>query len=318
MTKEAVMSLIRRFVIICSGVVLTGAGALAGPAPSPTPTHANVSYGPHTNQLMDIYLPPPGAGPSPVLLWFGNLWKPGKHQEGVSRLFPTHCAVVSVQMRTMTEAVQDKVPVPVSYCLLDARRAVQFVRFHAAQWNLDPERVAVGGSSQGALPALYVACAGEKADPKAADPVQRISTKVTCMGASIPGAALTIDPQRAHEWVPGVAWGAPAWGCTFAEALHRREELLPKIKEWSPDWLVGKDSPPIYLQFGYGLTKPADVKEMPYLIHSPQWGLAFQKLAQERGATCYVKFPVHPSEKYTDLWDFFLKELGAVSAPTAK
>ena len=82
------MSLLRRFVIICSIAALTGADALAGPArspsptPSPTPTHANVSYGPHANQLMDIYRPPPGAGPSPVLLWFGSLWKPGKRPEG--------------------------------------------------------------------------------------------------------------------------------------------------------------------------------------------------------------------------------------------
>jgi endoglucanase len=287
-------------------------------SPAIRPIHANVAYGPHPHQLLDVYLPPAGAGPSPVLLWFGNLWKPQKHAAGTNELLSSHCAVVAVQMRTMIDAVAEKAPVPISYCLLDARRAVQFVRLHAAQWNLDPERIAVGGSSQGNLPALYVACEGEKADPKAVDPVERLSTKVLCMGGLSPGAAVTIDPQHAHEWVPPVEWGEPAWGCTFAEALKHREELLPKIKQWSPDWLVSKDSPPIYLQFSFGLTKPAKVKEMGYFIHSPQWGLAFQKLAQQRGATCYVGFSDHPSEKYKDLWDFFLKELGAASAPTAK
>ena len=287
-------------------------------SPAIRPVHANVAYGTHPHQLLDVYLPPPGAGPSPVLLWFGGLWKPRKHAAGTNELLSAHCAVVAVQMRTMIDAVQEKTPVPISYCLLDARRAVQFVRLHAAQWKIDPERIAVGGSSQGSLPALFVACGGEKADPKAVDPVDRVSTRVRCVGGANPGAAVTIDPQHAHEWVPPVEWGEPAWGCTFAEALKRREELLPKIKQWSPDWLVCKDSPPIYLQFNFGLTKPDKVKEMGYFIHSPQWGLAFQKLAQQRRATCYVGFPDHPSEKYKDLWDFFLKELGAASAPTAK
>ncbi len=63
-----------------------------------------------------------------------------------------------------------------------------------------------------------------------------------------------------------------------------------------------------------GLTKPADVKEMPYLVHSPRWGLGFLKTAQERGATCYLRFPGHPSEKFTDMWDFMVRELGAGEA----
>ena len=41
----------------------------------------------------------------------------------------------------------------------------------------------------------------------------------------------------------------------------------------------------------WGLTKPDDVKEMDYLVHSPRWGLGFQKIAQERGVACYVGIP---------------------------
>jgi hypothetical protein len=138
--------------------------------------------------------------------------------------------------------------------------------------------------------------------------VERISTKVTCVGAwrSQP----SIDPKRMQEWVPGVQWGVPAWGCGFAESLRRREEMLPLISRWTPEALLGKDSPPIYFEYDWGLTKPDAVKEMDYLVHSPRWGLGFQKMARERGATCYVKFPGHPSEKYADMWDFLVRELG--------
>jgi hypothetical protein len=114
-----------------------------------------------------------------------------------------------------------------------------------------------------------------------------------------------------QEWNPGVEWGVPAWGCSFAESVKRRDELLPLIFQWSPDALLTKDTPPIFFEYNWGLTKPDGVGEMDYRVHSPRWAVGFQKLAQERGATCYVKFPGHPSEKYADIWDFLVKELGA-------
>src|SRR5205807_7407253 len=133
-------------------------------APNPAPTHADVSYGPSPHQLIDIYLPPHSKGPYPVVLWFGGIWKPAKQPANLGFFWKANCAVIAVQTRTMTDAVADKVSVPISYVANDACRAVQFVRLNAAQWDLDPHRMAVGGGSQGALPALYIACAGERAD----------------------------------------------------------------------------------------------------------------------------------------------------------
>ena len=280
-------------------------------APKPTPTAADVSYGPNPHQLMDVYVPPRGSGPFPVVIWFGGLWKPSKGVPDLKKFFDAGCAVVGVEMRVMGEAEAEKVHPPVAVCLLDARRAVQFVRLNAAKWNLDPERIGVAGGSQGALPALYVGCAGERAEPGAADPVERVSTKVTCVGAwrSQP----SIDPRRMQEWVPGVQWGAPALGYGFAESLKKRDELQPLIAEWSPDALINRDAAPIYFENNWGLTKPDDVQETDYRVHSPAWALGFQKLAEEHGATCYVKFPGHPSAKYADMWDFLLKQLGTTS-----
>ena len=299
----------------CTALAILALGCVPGLAAPPNPpaaklpipTKADVSYGPHPHQLMDIYLPPDGKGPFPVIVHFGTIWKPGKRAPGMAPYFAAHCALVSVEVRTMEDAVADKVKAPVSYVLLDARRAVQFVRLHAAEYNLDPNRIATTGASQGTLPALYVACAGEKADPNSADPVERVSTKVTCVGAGI--SQPSIDPKQMQEWVPGVEWGAPALGCTFAESLKNRDRLLPILDQWSPDHLLNKDTPPIFFQNSWGLTKPADVKEMPYKIHSPLWGLGFQKLAESRGATVYVDFPGHPVPQYKDLSDFLIKEL---------
>lgn len=291
----------------CGLALAIVSGGVAISAPDAVPTHADVSYGPKPHQLIDIYLPPKNTGPYPVVLWFGGIWQPSKRPVGPEFFWKANCAVIAVQTRTMTDATEDKASVPISYVANDACRAVQFVRLNAAKWNLDPERIAVGGSSQGALPALYVACAGERADPQSSDPVERVSTKVRCAAAH--RSQSSIDPKRMQEWVPGVKWGAPALGCGFEESLKRRDELLPVISKWSPDALLHPGTPPLYFENNWGLVQPEKVTEADYAVHSPAWALGFQKLAEQAGVVCHVKYPGHPTEKYQDIWDFIVKEL---------
>jgi len=52
--------------------------------------------------------------------------------------------------------------------------------------------------------------------------------------------------------------GCSRLGCSFEESLTRREELLPLISQWSPEALLNKDTPPIYFENNWGLTKPDD------------------------------------------------------------
>ncbi len=287
---------------------VTGTPGHCAPA-DPDPTYANISYGPHPHELIDIYQPTREANdkPFPVMIWFGGLWEPSKRPAGLNVFLPEHIAVVAVEARTLNDGVADKVNPPISYVMNDACRVVQFIRLNAAKWNLDPKRIAVGGSSQGALPALYVGCARDRANRKSQDPVERVSTKVVCVAAH--RSQPSIDPQQMQEWVSGVKWGAPALGCSFEESLTRRQELLPLIKTWSPDALLHKGAAPIYFENNWGLTQPENVTEMDYKVHSPAWGLGFQALAQKAGVVCHVKYPDHPTEGYKDVWDFVVQEL---------
>src|SRR5258708_2609012 len=90
-------------------VVLMLGSAHVHAAPKPPPTKADVSYGPHPHQIMDIYVPPQGSGPYPVLLWFGGLWAPSKGVPDLNRFFPAQCAVIGVEMRVMGDAKEEKV-----------------------------------------------------------------------------------------------------------------------------------------------------------------------------------------------------------------
>jgi len=41
-------------------------------AGKPVPTKTDIPFGPHPHQLLDLYLPPKGEGPFPVVIWFGG------------------------------------------------------------------------------------------------------------------------------------------------------------------------------------------------------------------------------------------------------
>jgi len=292
--------------LVCAAAV----PADAAPPTPPMPTFADVSYGPHPHELVDIFLPADNKGPFPVLLWFGTIWQPGKHQEGVSVMLPNHCAVVAVETRTMTDAQADKDPVPVSYVCLDAVRVTQWVRLHAKDYNFDPDHIATGGSSQAGIPALFVALTPDKANPAAADPLERMSTRIC--GVLCHRCQPSIDPKQMQEWVPGVKWGAPALNCGFDESLAKRDQLLPIIQQYSPDALISPSGPPVYFYNNWGLTKPDDINEVDYRIHSPLWGLGFQSKAQSKGMTVYCDYPGHHAEKYKNGWDFLLHQLTTV------
>ena len=280
-----------RFLPLLALLALTSVHA----AEPPKPTLADVPYGVHPHQLIDIHLPPKGEGPFPALLWFGGIWKASKHAVDVNRFFPKGIAVIAVEVRTMEDATADKAKEPISYVLEDALSAVKFVHENAAKLKLDPKRIALGGGSQGALPALYVGCVAPDL--------------VTCIAAY--RCQPTIDPKRMQEWVPGVKWGAPALGCSFEDSLKRRDELLPVIKKWSPDWLLHKNAAPMYFENEWGMTKPADITQNNYDVHSPAWAVGFQKLALAAGATCHVKYPEHPTEGFADIWNFIIQQLTA-------
>ena len=295
--------------VMYGGFMKTAVAKYGALAPSaPVPTHADVSFGPHPHQLMDIYLPKKGAAPFPALLWFGGIWKATKHPANLAYFQSQGIALIAVETRTMEDATAAGEKEPISYVQSDAVRAVQFVRRQAAKWGLDPKRLAVGGGSQGAQPALFVGCSRDHAKAASGDPVERESSLVTCVAAY--RCQPTLDPVRMQEWVPGVKWGAPALGCSFEESLRRRNELRPILKKWSPDYLLHQDAAPMFFENEWGQTKPDDITQANYDVHCPRWALGFQKLAHAAGAKCFVKFPGHPAhEAGKDLWDFVVKQL---------
>ncbi|MGG1877596.1 alpha/beta hydrolase [Paenibacillus cisolokensis] len=63
------------------------------------------------------------------------------------------------------------------YPLLDAKRAIRLVRYHAQEWNIDPNRIGILGFSAGGHLAACASTHFDKGDPEASDPVERESSR---------------------------------------------------------------------------------------------------------------------------------------------
>jgi acetyl esterase/lipase len=107
--------------------------------------------------------------------------------------------------------------IAVAEALDDAQTAVRFVRTNAATYGVDPDRIAIGGSSAGAITALNVGFNSTE-EPDAA-----VQAAVSLSGARLIGAydstdapSLlfhgTADPLVPYQWAVNTVNGATAAG----------------------------------------------------------------------------------------------------------
>jgi acetyl esterase/lipase len=105
------------------------------------------------NELLDIYLPDEGEGPFPLLIQIhGGGFAMGDKRDGhVQKLLDSlkkGYAFASIQYRLSGEATFPA-------AVLDCRMAVRFLKEHAKDYEIDPNRIAtIGGSAGGNLSAL--------------------------------------------------------------------------------------------------------------------------------------------------------------------
>jgi acetyl esterase/lipase len=68
----------------------------------------------------------------------------------------------------------------------DMNRAVRFIRFHARDYGIDPDRIGIYGGSAGGHLSLMQGTAGDLGDPKAKDEVDRVSSRVQAVACFFP------------------------------------------------------------------------------------------------------------------------------------
>lgn len=98
----------------------------------------------HERQKLDLYLPPGATNPLPLIIWIhGGAWKAGSKENcpALGYLLQGY-AVASINYRLSQHAI---FPAQIEDC----KAAIRWLRAHAKEHNLNPDRFAAWGSSAG-------------------------------------------------------------------------------------------------------------------------------------------------------------------------
>ena len=144
----------------------------------------------------------------------------------------------------------------------DLKRAVRFVRYHAADYKIDPDRIGITGSSSGGHLSLMIATSDNVVNPKSKDPVDKVSSRVQAAAVFYPptdflnyGKANTFSQvSQAGLAIMGLA-GAFDFK-VFSDStrtyvsitdMEKKREIA---KEISPITHVSSDDPPVLIIHG--------------------------------------------------------------------
>lgn len=273
-------------------------------ASRPDPTHADVAYGDHERNIVDLYLVEADA-PTPLVIYIhgGGFTKGSKGQVSSSLIKAMHEAGISVGSISYRYATTQPLPGP----MLDGARAVQFLRANAETYNLDKTRFALTGGSAGAGISLWIAMHDDMADPDSDDPIARESTRVSC--ATVSGGQVSYDPRfwiklglgkgLNHSAFPtilgyedGTSWDEPG--------------LVANAEASAPINFLSKDDPPMRLNYGVRL-EVTDDTSIGDLVHHPLHGVTLQQAAEPLGVICEVYYP--PNRGDDSPHDFLIHHL---------
>lgn len=81
--------------------------------------------------------------------------------------------------------------------LLDAQRAIRYVRLHAAEWGIDERKIGILGFSAGGHLASTAATQFDEGDQEAADPIERMSSRPDAAILCYP--VITMHSPYTHE-----------------------------------------------------------------------------------------------------------------------
>ena len=253
--------------------------------PAVHPTHANVKYGPHDRNLMDVWLASSDK-PTPVLVSIhGGGFRHGDKSVGSDVL--RECLAFGISVVAITYRFSDKAIAPAQH--LDAARAIQFIRYKAKEWNLDPKRIAATGSSAGAGISLWLGFHDDLADPDNKDPVLRQSTRLTCMAVN--NGQSSYDPRFIRDLFPGSdTYQNSALAQLFGVDLSKLDDLPAEkyrlFEEISAINHLTKDDVPVLMTYDNEMDTPISSQSVG--IHHPRFGKVLKEKMDSLGIECEV------------------------------
>lgn len=276
-------------------------------------TYINEKYGNHKRNTFDIWLAESNK-PTPLVIYIhgGGFVGGDKSRyydsEDWERFLEAGVSVATINYRFMNEP-----PYGILASMRDSKRCLQYIRYNAAKYNIDKNRIACTGGSAGAGTSLWLAFSDDMADKENDDLVMQESTKISCAGAF--ATQSTYDILRWAEILNLPLNQTPeekktiarAFGIKSAEGVNLFEQY--EIRE-ELDFLgkMNKNSTPFFV---YNRREGGVPANDDALQHHPVHAKALKEQAEKVGVEAVVYAPaigiVDDSGK--DLVDFFLEKL---------
>jgi acetyl esterase/lipase len=310
--------MIRSAPYLLAGFAFLGCDNAVGPGnglPSLDPLlvdgfEVDVPYGPDERNLLDFWLADPNSlSPVAVFIHGGGFVGGSKEKLNLTtrdELLAEGISVASINYRYITT---DPMPAP----MMDAGRAVQFLRARGAEWRIDPGRIGAFGGSAGACISIWLGTHDDLADPGSGDPVARESTRLQAIGPS--GGQSSLDPEWILEWFPGGNTHLhPNLPMAFGVATH--EELSDPavralIEEMSAINHVDPGDSPTYMTYNQEnepLPPDADPRDG---IHHPIFGIKLKEALDLVGVEAVLVIRGEPegSDPFGSMVDFLVAKL---------
>ena len=272
--------------------------------------YGNVSYGKYDRNVLDLWVANTDK-PSPLVIFFHG----GGFQGGDKSSVYQRDAKAGLGANHIQEFLEKGISfATVNYRLLeknetegvlkslnDAKRAVQFLRYHADELNLNANRIALSGSSAGGGTALWLAFSDDLADPESKDPVERQSTRVYAVAVN--EVQSTYDLLRwekdvfpenmfAMSQIENTGFGkriTAFYGVKNFEALNR-EDIATYRKRVDMMEMISKDDPSVYI-LNKKEFQPSKGNRMGNLLHSPYHAVALREIMKKEGVEHEVFIP---------------------------
>jgi acetyl esterase/lipase len=135
-----------------------------------------------TALTMDVFKPKEKANGAAVILVVSGGWF--SSHDSINLAFIAEPLRRGYTVFAVVHGSQPKFTIP--EVVADMNRAVRYIRYHAADYAIDPDRIGVMGASAGGHLSLMLGTAGGDGDPKAKDPVDRGSSKVQAVACFFP------------------------------------------------------------------------------------------------------------------------------------
>jgi len=240
---------------LLAGLVLLGMGVAVLAADEPeVARQEDVIYGRKWGMAltMDVFTPKKANGAAVVWVVSGGWFS---RHEGINAGAVGEYLKRGYSVFAVVHGSQPKFTIP--ECVEDMNRAVRFIRFHAKDYKIDPERIGITGGSAGGHLSLMIGCAGDKGEPNAKD-VEHTSSRVQAVACFFP-------PTDFLNWGrEGNELNAKTIQDPFKPAFdfHKQdkktglfepvsdEERRDILKQISPITHVSSDDPPTLIMHG--------------------------------------------------------------------